>query len=73
MVMNRYTIHLRGPMDQRVLALLAEYDLDDVPTEVVLHGLAVDEAVLAALRQRALELGLYLDAWPQPTYERVCS
>jgi hypothetical protein len=55
-----------GPMDERVLALLAEYDLDDVATEVVLHGVVLDQAVLEALRRRARELGLRLRARPQP-------
>jgi hypothetical protein len=66
MVLTSYRVHITGRMDAGMLALLAEYDVDDVPAEVTLHGLHLNEAVVRVLHDRAGALGLQLDASVQP-------
>jgi hypothetical protein len=53
-----YDIVLRGQLDPSLLALVAEYDLGDLPAQVVLQGLPVDPTTLDALLLRAHALGL---------------
>ncbi len=71
MSLNGYRVLISGRPDERLLALLAEYDLEDVPTGLILYGLLVEPSVLEGLRRRAQELGMQLDAWPVPAYEQT--
>jgi hypothetical protein len=56
--MATYDIILRGPLGAQILALVDEYDLDDVPAQVVLCGLSADLATLEAIVDRANALGV---------------
>ena len=56
--MATYDLYLRGRLDTALLALVAEYDLQDLSATVTLHGLTADEAVLHELLERARVLGV---------------
>jgi hypothetical protein len=53
-----YEITLHGYLDPPMLALIAEYDLSDVPAQVVLRGLVVDQDTLDRFLDRAHALGV---------------
>ena len=53
-----YDIYLDGHLDPALLALVAEYDLGDLPARVALLGLPADVAVLKELVGRAQALGV---------------
>ncbi len=57
-VQPTYDIMFRGRLDPPLLALIAEYDLGDLPAAVALHGLVVDQGTLDALLDRAHALGV---------------
>jgi hypothetical protein len=48
-----------------VLALLSEYDLIETATEVVLDDRCFSPAVMRAFCDRASELGVNVDVWPE--------
>jgi len=56
--MTTYDLYLHGPLDTALLALVAEYDLQDLSATVALHGLTADAAVLHDLLDRARVLGV---------------
>jgi hypothetical protein len=56
--MATYDIIFRGPLGAQMQALVDEYDLDDVPAQVVLCGLSADLATLEAILDRAYALGV---------------
>jgi hypothetical protein len=53
-----YEVHLRGALDDGLGAFLAEYDLGDLPVDLVLHGLRLPPAALWAILDRAETLGV---------------
>lgn len=55
---SAFDIVFRGHLDPPLLALIAEYDLGDLPAQVTLRGLAIDPATLEALLERAHALGV---------------
>jgi hypothetical protein len=57
-VQTTYDIVLRGHLDPPLLALVAEYDLGDLPAQVMLQGLPADRATLDGLLARAHALGV---------------
>jgi hypothetical protein len=59
-VRTTYDVVLSGVLDQSMLALIAEYDLGDVPVQVVLRGLVVDQATFDSLLDRAHVLGVVI-------------
>jgi hypothetical protein len=69
MALARYTMQIRGQLDDALLALLAEFDVTDVPAELVLHDLAMDERLLRAMAERAQQIDVELVARPEePTH-----
>ena len=55
---RRYEVHLRGSLDDGLGAFLAEYDLGDLQTNLVLRGLRASPAALQAILDRAAVLGV---------------
>jgi hypothetical protein len=57
-------LRVRGEAES-VLALLSEYDLNETAAEVVLDDRCLPTAVLRAFCDRARELGVRVDVWPE--------
>ena len=56
--MTTYDLILRGRVGRPMRVLIDEYDLDDVPAQVVLRGVTADVATLEAIVDRAHALGV---------------